>query len=379
MSLDIHHNLVALLKSYGPHIYEDKRRLVALLKDVLAREARSWQVKLLILSIDDGVLERLLKQLGTMPPALLLENHTRSFSESFQINPDAARWVIETWLYCFGPYQSELVARRPRRTYKPAPATPAKKAPVLPQAPLAPQISQEPTGPSEQDSVFSNTLGMDFVRINAGYFEMGSPLFETDRDSSELVHRVYILKSFYLQTTPVTQAQWRNVMGDNPAQFKGDEHPVEKISWLQAEAFITQLNTGGQFLYRLPTEAEWEYAARAGTSSAYFFGRDAHELSDYAWIQSNAEKSTHAVKQKKANPWGLYDVYGNVREYCQDWYGPYPEREQQDPKGPDKGTYKICRGGSWKFTPPHCRSASRHLTRPGVATSDIGLRLVLML
>jgi len=385
LATDIHHRISALLKTYGPHIYEDKRRLIALLKDVLARESRSWQVKLLILSVDDGVLERLLKQLGSMPPPLLLENHARGFSEGFQINPDAARWVIETWLYCFEPYQSEVQARRPRRAYKPPPvsgqisrsdeATLARlKAPPLPQLPQ----EREHTF-SEDAAEFTNVLGMKFIRINAGFFDMGSPENEAERDSAEVLHRIYISKTFYLQNTPVTQTQWQQILGKNPAHFQGADHPVEKVTWKDCEDFVTRLNTGGQFHYRLPTEAEWEYAARAGAQSAYFFGQNAHDLTDYAWIKANSELSTQPVMQKKPNPWGLYDMYGNVREYCQDWYGPYQPRQEQDPDGPAKGTYKICRGGSWKFMPAHCRSASRHLMRPGVAVSDIGLRLVLTL
>jgi len=376
VSSEIHTQLQAIVQRYGPHIYQDRRRLVALLKDMLARQARSWQVKLLILSIEDGVLERLLQQLHRIPEPLLLENHARSFSESFQINPDATRWVIQSWLACFGPYKAELKSRapaRPRPTAAPAPPVKAnREPPPLPQ--LEPVTAESPDA---KGSLFRNSLKMTFVRLNPGRFEMGSPESERERDNGERLHPVTITHSFYLQNTPVTQEQWQAVMGSNPSHFKGDQHPVENVSWPLCEQFLERLNGHSEFRYRLPTEAEWEYAARAGKDSAYFYGDSPSSLERYGWYQDNADQQTHAVQQKEANPWGLYDLYGNVREWCQDWYAPYPESLQQDPQGPTKGNYKLCRGGSWKFAAAHCRSATRHLMRPGVASSDIGLRLVM--
>jgi len=192
--------------------------------------------------------------------------------------------------------------------------------------------------------------GMTFVWVPPGTFTMGSPSDERGRYDDERQHEVTLTRGFYMQATEVTQGQWMSIMGSNPSHFKscGDDCPAEGISWADAQTFIRKLNrTQGTDRYRLPTEAEWEYAARAGTTALYHFGDDVRWLVEYAWFNQNSDGESHPVRQKEVSPWGLYDMYGNVFEWCQDWYGEYPSGAVTDPAGPPDGTSRITRGGSW--------------------------------
>ena len=166
---------------------------------------------------------------------------------------------------------------------------------------------------------------------------MGSPETELGRGEDELPHEVTITRGFFLQTTAVTQGQWKAVMGNNPSRFspKGDDHPVESVSWYDCQKFIERLNSSGEHIYRLPTEAEWEYACRAGKFSSCSEGEIIELFCDHdpnldavGWYCGNSDRATHPVAQKKPNPWGLYDLHGNVLEWCQDWYGTYPATPQ---------------------------------------------------
>ena len=195
--------------------------------------------------------------------------------------------------------------------------------------------------------------GIDFVLIPEGSYMMGS---NDGYDDEKPVHQVKISRPFYLGKYPVTQAQWQTVMGNNPSHFKGASRPVEQVSWNEVQEFITKLNEleGCEGCYRLPTEAEWEYAARAGTTTAYSFGDDVGQLGNYAWYGDNSNGETHSVGEKGANLWGLYDMHGNVWEWVQDWYGNYPEGPLTDPTGPESGSYRVVRGGSWGSTAGAC-------------------------
>lgn len=215
----------------------------------------------------------------------------------------------------------------------------------------------------------------EFVKIEPGEFLMGGPPDEEGRFDDEVQHRVMITKAFELQTTPVTQSQYEVVMGVNPSRFKGENNPVEMVSWNDAQEFIKRLNAGQtKYTYRLPTEAEWEYAARAGTSGPYPFNTD--ELDAYAWYDKNSDGKTHPVGQKKPNAWGLYDMHGNVWEWCQDWYRPYPARAANEPQGPSIGSRRVIRGGSWGGYPRYLRSARRRSFGPGLRDDGVGFRLV---
>jgi len=226
---------------------------------------------------------------------------------------------------------------------------------------------------------------MRFVLIPPGTFTMGSPPGEPGRDDDEPPRQVTISKAFYLQTTEVTQGQWRHVMGRNPSYFKecGDDCPVERVSWNNVMAFIRRLNakegTGG---YGLPTEAEWEYACRAGGRTAFSNGtitetRCAHDpnLDQVGWYCGNSNKQPHSVAGKPPNAWGLYDMHGNVWEWCRDFFGPVPAGPVTDPVGPADGPGRMRRGGGWFSYAGDCRSAFRNRDDPFYYSSDLGFRL----
>jgi formylglycine-generating enzyme required for sulfatase activity/uncharacterized caspase-like protein len=216
-----------------------------------------------------------------------------------------------------------------------------------------------PQQPPEAPKTLRNSIGMEFVPIPAGTFQMGSNDWDA-RDDEKPVHRVHITQPFYLGKYEVTQGQWLVVMGTNLSKFAGDPNlPVESVSWDDVQEFIRRLNNqAGGTTYRLPTEAEWEYAARAGTTTRWSFGDDANQLGRYAWYEGNAGRRTHPVVQLQPNAWGLYDMYGNVWEWVQDWYGKYASDAAVDPAGPSTGSSRVIRGGCWLWL-NQCRSASR--------------------
>jgi formylglycine-generating enzyme required for sulfatase activity len=224
-------------------------------------------------------------------------------------------------------------------------------------------------------SPLTNSLGMQFILIPAGEFQMGSANGSADERP---VHTVRISKPFYLGIHEVTQGQWETVMGNNPSRFKGDtSRPVKTVSWEEVQKFIDKLNPGeGGTKYRLPTEAEWEYAARAGSTTAYSFGDDSGQLGKYAWYGDDAGNTTHPVGTRQPNAWGLYDMHGNVWEWVQDWYGKYTAEPVTDPQGPASGSARVFRGGGWGYDAGGCRSASRSHIAPGYRFDYLGFRLL---
>jgi formylglycine-generating enzyme required for sulfatase activity len=215
-------------------------------------------------------------------------------------------------------------------------------------------------------------MGAKFVLIPAGTFMMGSPEDEQPFDPEneldpfnpkyETLHQVTISKPFYLQTAPVTQRQWEVVMGNNPSHFKGEDRPVEKVSWDVVKQYIQKLNElVGDKGYRLPTEAEWEYAAKSGKKEIWAGTSDESSLVDYAWYRANSGNTTHPVGLKKPNDWGLYDMTGNVWEWCSDWYGEkyYSGSPRENPSGPSRGRWHVLRGGSWDDYAQYSRAATR--------------------
>ena len=216
----------------------------------------------------------------------------------------------------------------------------------------------------------TNRLGMEFVLIPEGSFEMGSNKGEANEKP---VHRVTITKPYYLGKYEVTQGQWEAVMESNPSKFKGANLPVENVSWEDCQEFIKKLNAKGEGEYRLPTEAEWEYACRAGTTGDY-----ARSLDAMGWYVKNSGKANHQVGQKSPNAWGLYDMHGNVWEWCQDWYDReyYGKSSGNDPTGPSVGTRRVIRGGGWNAPAGYCRSADRYWNTPDNRNNVLGFRLV---
>ena len=223
----------------------------------------------------------------------------------------------------------------------------------------------------------TNAIGMEFVLLVPGEFLMGSPEGKGDAEEHPL-HKVYITKPFYLQITPVTQVQWMAVMDNNPSSFRGDDLPVNKISWQRAQDFLRRLNKSQKGSYRLPTEAEWEYACRAGSQTKYCFGDDRSRLGEYAWYAENSGDQTHPVAKKKANAWGLFDMHGNVNEWVQDRYDEeyYHSSPAQDPRGPSEGDIRVIRGGCYGDIPYCNRSACRLRIPSRFYSSSMGLRIV---
>jgi formylglycine-generating enzyme required for sulfatase activity len=217
-------------------------------------------------------------------------------------------------------------------------------------------------------------ISMAFVWIPPGSFLMGEPGEQVEMTLS---------RGFWMGKHPVTQKQYENLAGENPSHFRksGAEAPVEQLNWNEATAFCRKLQdhlgeAGNRHECRLPTEAEWEYACRAGSQKNYCFGDDAAKLEEYAWYDKNSGSKTQPVGQKKPNQWGLYDMHGNVWEWCRDWYDQYPKRSVTDPTGPLEGNSRVLRGGSWGHDPETLRSAYRYGGAPGSRDLDIGFRCV---
>jgi formylglycine-generating enzyme required for sulfatase activity len=266
--------------------------------------------------------------------------------------------------------------------------------------------AQTPAAPALPKSI-SNSLGMTFRYIPPGSFRMGSPESEPGRDRDETRHSVTLTKGFYMQVTEVTQKQWKEIMGNNPSNFGqcGDDCPVENVNWNEVQAFIQRLNLkDGYGYYRLPNEAEWEYACRAGSDTATYAGdmpilgkRNAPALNGIAWYGGNScvdyskgrdcsqwqqTQTTctvcgpHEAGLKDPNAWGLFDMLGNVYEWCQDYFGEYPTNALTNPTGPVNGTRRIARGGAWDYHAKNCRSANRNHFTPQSRHDYLGFRLV---
>jgi formylglycine-generating enzyme required for sulfatase activity len=256
----------------------------------------------------------------------------------------------------------------------------ALEKPLPPPPPARPQ--------RKAGDLYTNSLGMKFAWIPPGTFLMGSPANEPERCDDETQHKVTLTKGFHLGIHQVTQAQWQAVMGDNPSHFKGDSNlPVEKVSWDDCVAFCAALGKKDGMTYRLPTEAEWEYACRAGTTTPFHFGAtiSVNQANyDGNYIYNNGEKGAYRQKTTPvgsfpANAWSLYDMHGNVWEWCVDWYGQYQEGELKDPQGFVGGNTRVLRGGAWNGFPRDCRAACRRRNVAGYRLPYLGFRVALNL
>ena len=223
-----------------------------------------------------------------------------------------------------------------------------------------------------------NSITSQMVYVQGGTFMMGATSEQgcAAYSDEKPAHRV-TLSGFYIGKYEVTQSLWRAVMCYNPSRFKGDNLPVEMVSWDNCQQFIKRLNalTGKNF--RLPTEAEWEYAARGGNQSRHFQYSGCDNLDDVAWYGDNSNRKTHPVGTKRPNELGIYDMSGNVWEWCQDWYGSYSSDAKTDPKGPSNGSRRVIRGGCWGNSARSCRSSIRDYYAPDGCYDDLGLRLAL--
>jgi formylglycine-generating enzyme len=232
----------------------------------------------------------------------------------------------------------------------------------------------------------TNSIGMKFAWIPAGTFMMGSPENEEGRRKDETQHKVTLTKGFWLAIHPTTQASWQSVISSNPSHFKGDDLPVEQVSWEDCQNFLRRLSERDARVYRLPTEAEWEYACRAGTTTPFSLGEtisadQANYDGNYSYGKGKKgvcrERTTPACSFP-ANAWGLYDMHGNVGEWCQDIYSKYPKEEVIDPQGPMDGDRRVLRGGSFGLNAEYGRSASRLAPVPAYRNHGNGFRAAAM-
>ena len=253
-----------------------------------------------------------------------------------------------------------------------------------------PELPEDRPRAADPDSA----MGLEMLRIPAGTYQRGSPDAEAGRRGDEVQHTVTISRPFLMGKTQVTQELWQRVIVGNPSRFLGNDLPVERVEWFDAVRFCNRLSemqglepayriSGSDVIwdagadgYRLPTEAEWEHACRAGTTTRYHTGDSEADLARAGWYAANSAGKTHPVGRKDPNAWGLHDMHGNVWEWCWDWYGDYPTDQVKDPTGPPTGTGRVLRGGRWADGSRSCRSASRRNSAPGLESPFDGFRLV---
>ena len=230
-------------------------------------------------------------------------------------------------------------------------------------------------------SLTVNGVSFDMVYVEGGTFDMGATTEQgSDAYSGEKPVHSVTLSGYYIGKCEVTQELWEAVMGSNPSNFKGAQNPVESVSWNDCQEFVSRLNSLTGRTFRLPTEAEWEYAARGGNKSRHYKYSGSDNIDDVAWHDGNSGGSTHAVGTKAANELGIYDLSGNVWEWCSDWYGFYNEGAETNPQGPLSvyPPFRVLRGGSWGNDARGCRVSNRNLSGPGNSNGHSGLRLVLV-
>lgn len=242
------------------------------------------------------------------------------------------------------------------------------------------RIAEEEARFAKLNPIIKNLIN-NMVYVSGGTFTMGATSEQGSEANYESydekpTHRV-TLSSFYIGKYEVTQAEWKAVMGSNPSYFKGDNLPVENVSWNDCQEFIRKLISLTGKNFRLPTEAEWEFAARGGKNSRGYKYSGSNDIGSVAWYYSNSGSKTHPVGQKSPNELGLYDMSGNVWEWCQDWNGDYPSSVQTNPTGPISGSYRVCRGGSWDYNAGGCRVSFRNFCTPGGRGDSLGLRLAM--
>ena len=242
-------------------------------------------------------------------------------------------------------------------------------------APPGKSVMKDEPGP------MTDFVGISFVKIPPGTFMMGSPENFPHRKQDETLHRVTLTQPFEMGIYEVTQSQYQTVMGTNPSEFEGVNNPVEKITWFEAVDFCKRITNhprskAAGYVYRLPTEAEWEYACRSGTTTLYSFGDDASALGKHAWYSNNSNKKSHPVGQRQPNAWGLYDMHGNVWEWCMDWYGIYPNSRVTNPTGPSSGSIRVFRGGGFPNDTESCRAANRNWINPSHRDYSLGFSVV---
>ena len=307
-----------------------------------------------------------------------MPEHTFTFAKDGKLTSVCDVPIAQVSLFFDGtarPITAELL-KEPVRDYSKIEFLKAGAARTAAPGPsAAASVQAVPAG--ERRSGFTKTITlpggatMEMIWCEPGSFMMGSPLAERGRFDDEPQHQVTLTKGFWLGKYEVTQRQWQSVMGENPSKFRDPDRPVESVSWEDCNAFIRKLNAALGGVARFPTEAEWEYACRAGSNSAVA-GNGL--LSDMAWYDANSGNETHPVGKNHPNAWGFYDMHGNVLEWCYDWFGKF-EAKATDPKGPAIGSFRVLRGGCWFFYARDCRSAYRLKRDPALRNAIFGFRL----
>ena len=422
--------LCELLAKHGHGLCDDAKKLEGLLKDVLRNEHKR-ETFVLISALPEGVAHELRSSKSGMPPAALAAKLARQLCDNLALDEAAAQWSVESWALALGIEITSPKAVPVKRvgSVNMTGATPVPSVDVdlaalaMQHRENARQDQVKALDAAIQDAVhkgrlrflrsqvqellklqprrddmrrllevlpdesdlpreFTNSIGMRFVLIEPGEFMMGS----NEANDEKPPHLVAITQPFYLGVYPVTQAEYQAVMGTNPSRFTGNARlPVEQVSWNDAAACAQKLSQlsaelSRELTYRLPTEAEWEYACRAGSTGKWCFGNQESQLGDYAWFVGNSRSRTHPVGEKKPNAWGLHDMHGNVWEWCQDCYhgAAYKGRSaiSQDPFV-ESSSNRVIRGGSWNNDAAPCRSARRRTSDPTFRSDTFGFRLAL--
>ncbi len=358
-----------VLAYQGLATLDDPKRMRNALNDH-CKGAFKREVNISILCASADILAQCARHSGTVPAAFHIRRMVSILTDEHGVAPDLAAFIASVWStlgreFCDPSPRDHASASTPSQPVASAISTPTRKA----------------------DDTHTVDLGggvhLGLVWCPAGSFQMGS---NDGRADEKPVRSVQITKGFWMGKTEVTQAQWRQLMNDNPSHFKGDDRPVERVDWHQCVKFCRTLTdrerTAGRlpagYVYRLPTEAEWEYAARGGSKSRGFTYSGGNDLWPVGWYTDNSGDTTHPVGKKAANELGLYDMSGNVWEWCQDWYqDSYKGLGSADPSGPATGSLRVLRGGGWFNAASGCRSALRFRGRPSSTGRDLGFRVVL--
>ncbi|MCL2186097.1 MAG: formylglycine-generating enzyme family protein [Treponema sp.] len=399
--------LAAIYKKFGADVLLGEK-LKSYFPDFMPSASKS--IKKLVNSVYDSGASKILKQnlnSSQEDKERAVKIAIRNLTEDF-VALEIAENIIFEFINALG-WQIAIPASEPTETEKKLAEAEKKAAEAEKKAAKAEEAARKTTeeaakkvsstqSPSQANAPSSNSyisslnaISSNFVHIKGGTFMMGSPANEPDRNENETQHQVTV-SSFYMCNFTVTQKEYQEIVGNNPSNFKGDNLPVEQVSWFDAIEYCNKLSQKEGLTpaykikgttvkwkrkvngYRLPTEAEWEYACRAGTTTAYNTGSNFND--DTGWCKENSGITTHPVGQKLANSYGLFDMHGNVWEWCWDWHGLYPSRAKIDPTGDFVGTYRVHRGGSWGNSAEDTRSAARGCSYPDGRADRLGFRVV---
>jgi formylglycine-generating enzyme required for sulfatase activity len=391
----VRQKLSEIILRYGRGICNDPRRCKGLLLDHCAGDRR--EVFVLVSALEEQVVCDLMAGLGGQSWALVAGRLSRRLVEHRALADEAALWAVESWALALGVITKPGLTPGPSSRHRRGPTSGPIDVVTTSVGQIDGRRALEQSKDCPPPELITTRIGRIALKlIPAGEFWMGSP--DRDReafDDEKPRHNVQISEAYYLGVTPVTQAQYEAVVGKNPSRFpRQPDNPVESVSWFEAAWFCNKLSQKERLMpyyvirgskrvlvaggpgYRLPTEAEWEYACRAGTETRYGFGGDEVRLTEHAWYSANSEGRTWPVGRRRPNAFGLYDMHGHVWEWCWDGYdeGYYQQSPEVDPLGAEEAACRVIRGGSWNDVPRDVRSASRVRLAPQVRFNYLGLR-----